>query len=124
MQSSYVVTSESLINQPKHYRRGHFSVNDIIFLKENKKLPGLHTHADVRKLMKHKSTKIGTLGNINRDEYYIEPIDFKNFEKINELALNHVKNYFKEYQIEFPYKKIEYKPEHCCKNSGVYSKKR
>ena len=93
---------------------GMFSVMKVLAFKptNQERRPGLSSFTDIRFLEKHRSIQQIPLGNRDWLAFFKELFEQRNFSDVDELALQHVREFYKAYDLEFQYNKLEHKPEH------------
>jgi hypothetical protein len=88
---------------------------------ENSIKPGLQTLSDYRLMEKHTSIKTTSLGGFNWFDLFAKKKSYEEYPSIDNLVNNHVKSFWRNYNIEFPYD-IEHKNTHMSTKS-FYIKK-
>ena len=96
---------------------------DYIYeIKDNsKKKPALETLSDYRKLEKHRSIQTIHMGHLDWSQLFKKQKTFDDYPSIDVLVNQHVKNFWKNYNIDFPYE-LEHKLAHIATDS-FYIKK-
>jgi hypothetical protein len=87
---------------------GHYSLEQVTYLKTHlkyKKKPGLHHLSDVHELKKHRSIEVKPLGGVSWEHHFNgKDINHEAFKNLDELAYQHVKDFWSHYDLDFPYK--------------------
>ena len=87
-----------------------YKISQVLFLKGNKK-PGLAKLSNINLLQNHRAITVAPLSNLDWAPIYDQKHNINTFNnlKTNNLALQHIKNFWSPYNITFPFQELEHK---------------